>query len=89
MLLQLKRYDIDLHYHPGKELTTADTLSKTHLKDNFDVNTDFEIFTITHFSSESIQKVKQATQDDSNMQKNFFPTLRMGGPGQAVECLLI
>ena len=79
MLLQLQRYDIDVHYHPGKELTIADTLSRAHLKDNFDVNTDFEILTITHFSSESVQKVKQATQDDGNMQK-LVSYIRNGWP---------
>ncbi|KAK3727484.1 hypothetical protein QZH41_006425 [Actinostola sp. cb2023] len=31
MLLRLQRYNIDLQYKPGKELYTADTLSRAHL----------------------------------------------------------
>ncbi|KAH1028124.1 hypothetical protein HUJ05_001516 [Dendroctonus ponderosae] len=42
MLVQLRKYDFELVFKPGKQLVVADTLSRAYESDNFDENLDFE-----------------------------------------------
>ena len=45
MLLKLQRYHINLQYKPGKELFTADTLSRAHLPNAGDEDQDLVLCT--------------------------------------------
>lgn len=42
-MLQVKKYDIELKYKPGKQLIIADILSHAYLKNQEDENFDNEI----------------------------------------------
>lgn len=43
MLIQLRKYDFELIYKPGKKLILADTLSRAYENKIFDENIDFEL----------------------------------------------
>lgn len=62
MLLKLQRYNIKLHYKPGKELYTADNLSRAHLPKSNKKDEDFALYVhqvISHppFSDKKLTKL--------------------------------
>ena len=75
MLLRLQRYDIDLRYKPGKELYSADTLSRAHLPTSDD-DDDEDLILCVHtaianlpVSDKKLAELRQETANDSIMVK--------------------
>ncbi|KAK3732551.1 hypothetical protein QZH41_017842, partial [Actinostola sp. cb2023] len=62
MLLRLQRYNIDLQYKPGKELYTADTLSRAHLPTTGDEDEDL-VLTDPRRTSRYIERSKQRARE--------------------------
>ncbi|CAB3989622.1 Hypothetical predicted protein [Paramuricea clavata] len=74
MLLRLQHYDIDLRYKPGKELYSADTLSRAHLPTSDDDDEDLVLCVHTAIanlpvSDKKLVELRQETANDSIMVK--------------------
>ena len=72
MLLRLQRYDIDLRYKPGKELYSADTLSRAHLPTTGDDDEDLALYVHSAtanlpVSDGKLAELRQETASDSAM----------------------
>ena len=74
MLLRLQRYNIDLRYKPGKELYSADTLSRAHLSTTGDDDEDLVLCVHTAtanlpVSDKKLAELRQESANDSTMVK--------------------
>lgn len=74
MLLRLQRYDIVLRYKPGKELYSADTLSRAHLSTTGDEDEDLVLSVHTATTSlpvsdKKLAELRQETASDCTMVK--------------------
>ncbi|CAB3989788.1 Hypothetical predicted protein [Paramuricea clavata] len=74
MLLRLQRYDIDLRYKHGKELYSADTLSRAHLPTSDNDDEDLVLCVHTAISNlpvsdKKLAELRQETANDSIMVK--------------------
>ena len=72
MLLRLQRYDIDLRYKPGKELYSADTLSRAHLPTTGDEDEDLALYVRSAtanlpVTNRKLAELRQETDNDSTM----------------------
>ncbi len=73
MILQLKRYDLEVTYKPGAELYIADTLSRAYLEecpdDLFDEVLDVNMVSSLPISERKIQEFKAATNESPSLIK--------------------
>lgn len=93
MLMQLKKYNFELVYKPGKKLIVADTLSRAFgLNKEFDENLDFDIESeicavelSLNITDHKKQEIKNLTLKDSELSqlKNF---LEQGWPKSIKNC---
>lgn len=73
MLLKLQKYDLQVIFKPGKDLTIADTLSRANLKEEYQDNLDLEtqICTIINkikITDERLQELVEETKKDEELQ---------------------
>lgn len=73
MLIQLKKYDFEIVYKPGKELFVADTLSRAYIQDDknvTDFENDLEICVIDmnfNLTNKKSEEILNATLEDSEL----------------------
>ena len=84
MLLRLQRYNIDLQYKPGKELYTADTLSRAHLPTTGDEDEDLVLYVHKMaanlpVSDKKLAELHRETANDKTMVK-LVETIQEGWP---------
>ncbi|KAK3728945.1 hypothetical protein QZH41_016810 [Actinostola sp. cb2023] len=84
MLLRLQRYNIDLQYKPGKELYTADTLSRAHLPTTGDEDEDLVLYVHNMtanlpVSDKKLVELLRETANDKIMVK-LIETIQEGWP---------
>ena len=92
MLLRLQRYDFELHYKPGKEMTIVDTLSRACTTDNTIDRMEEELKCAVHLILDTsmsemwLQEIKEATNEDQSMQKLKIH-IRHGWPEELSQIL--
>ena len=68
MLLRLQRYDYEVTYVPGSEMTLADSLSRASTKaDTTPIPLDYQVCLI-HFSKPRLDKLRAASKADEQIQ---------------------
>lgn len=74
MLLQLQKYDMDVQHKSGKEIPVSDYLSRASLPETYSNlidGLDLHVHTVLqqlHITDKRLENVKQAIQQDSQMQ---------------------
>ena len=70
MLLRLQPYDCDIKYLPGREMVTADALSRLSPLDEFEVpDMKVKIHHLTRITSAKMQEFKDETAKDQTLQQ--------------------
>jgi hypothetical protein len=92
MLLRLQKYDLKVHYTPGKYLVTADTLSRSNPTaatdsanvENVQLHVDMVINTMP-MSDHRLEEIRRETASDPELM-SVMQTILDGWPANRVNC---
>ncbi len=95
MMLKLQKYDLDVSYVPGKQLITADTLSRATEKGTpeeemeiLSLEVEFHVYTVLNtmpIADYRVEEVKEETAKDEEMIK-LKNTVLSGWPASKSDC---
>ena len=91
MMLQLQRYDLDVHHLPGKDIPVADALSRKPMTDTFPTMSegmDLHVHTVLSnlpISDRKLEEIRKHSELDSQF-KCLSETIVQGWPNSRKQC---
>ena len=90
MMLRLQKYDLTVHYQPGKKIPVADTLSRLHLNEVDETHEAFDaqvhlVMANLPVSDQKMSDLRANTASDPDMQQ-LITVIKEGWPDHRTSC---